>query len=946
MARRDPANMRFQPDAASIFSAGGELTLVLETGGSPAAVAPPDVLRVLVVEDDEEDFILVRDLLRHSGAVVEVEGANTVESALAKARQQNFDVCLCDYRLGARTGLDLLREFRNQPPLPPVIFLTGQGDEQVAVQAMKAGAVDYLLKSRLTGGMLARALGYCVELRRKEEAVRQARAEILSSEQRFRALVEHSSDAVGLLDAEGAVLYASQSVKHLLGYAPEAILGKNVREFVHPDDWGPTQQILRVALRHPGAVLRIEFRCLHQDGQWRHTEGTAVNRLPEPAVHGVVINIRDISQRKRAEMHLQEAHEAMRALYQASPLAIVAVDREGLVTSVNQATERMFGWQECELTGRALPLPEDREAAHRELLARALNGELVLGLEARSRRKDGAPIEISVSMGPLHDAAGRVTGAVSVIADIGEQKRAERELRASEERYRLLFEQNLAGVIRTTVEGQISECNDALARMLGFGSREEALGQNIRDLYQKPEDRERMLEGLQTAGNLLNFEFHMRRRDGVNVCMLANVGLQRDEAGRPQFVEGTVLDITERRALEEQLLQARKMEAVGQLAGGVAHDFNNLLMIMSSYAELLADGATGDSKLRHSADEIIKAARRATVLTRQLLAFSRKQVLSPQVLNLNTVLEELCKLLPRLIGENIEIKLRLEAQLWKVRADPTQIEQVVMNLAANARDAMPQGGSLTLETANARLDDSYGRQHAGATGDYVLLSVSDTGRGIAPEVLPHIFEPFFTTKEKGKGTGLGLPTVYGIVKQSGGYVWAYSEVNHGTVFKIYLPRERTAKDAPEPEVKKPDTAAAMGAETILLVEDEDALREGAAQFLSLRGYKVLQGRNGMDALRMAELCQGNLDLLITDVVMPGMGGRELADRLRKIRPQTRVLYISGYTESTVLQQGVELGFGFLQKPFTLNALSRKVRELLDAMPAAEPVGAGLANKAE
>ncbi len=938
------ANARSQPDVAPMFSVG-ELALMSEPCG-PSPRTPPEILRVLVVEDDEEDFFLVRDLLRHNGPAVEVEGAATVESALAKARQQSFDVCLCDYRLGAKTGLDLLRGFRDQFLRLPVIFLTGQGDEQVAVEAMKAGAVDYLLKSRLSGSLLTRALSYCLELQRREEAVRQARTEIQSSEQRFRALVEHSADATGLIDAGGSILYASQSVKRLLGYAPDAIVGRNVREFVHVEDWGAIQQSLQAALHHPGAVLRIEFRCLHQDRQWRHMEGTAVNRLPEPAVHGVVLNIRDISQRKRSEARLHEALETMRALYQASPLAIVAVDRDGLVTSVNQATERIFGWSEYELIGRTAPVSGNREAAYQDLLKKALAGELPTGVEAQSQRKDGTPIDISVSMGPLHDAAGRVTGAVSVIADIGEQKRAERELRASEERYRLLFEQNLAGVIRTTVEGQISECNDALARMLGFESRQEALGQNIRDLYQNPEDRERMLEGLQTAGNLLNFEFHMRRRDGANVCLLANVALQRDEAGRPRFVEGTVLDITERRALEEQLLQAHKMEAVGQLAGGVAHDFNNLLMIMSSYAELLADEATEDSKLRRSTDEIIKAARRATALTRQLLAFSRKQVLAPQVLNLNTVLEELSRLLPRLIGENIEVKLRLERQLWTVRADPTQIEQVVMNLATNARDAMPRGGCLTLETSNARLDDSYGRQHAGATGDYVLLTVSDTGRGIAPEVLPHIFEPFFTTKEKGKGTGLGLPTVYGIVKQIGGYVWAYSEVNQGTVFKIYLPRERIAKDAPAQLVKKPEAAAETGTETILLVEDEDALREGAAEFLSLRGYKVLQGRNGVDALRMAELCQGNLDLLITDVVMPGMGGRELADRLRQLRPRTRVLYVSGYTESTVLQQGVELGFGFLQKPFTLTALGRKARELLDATPAAEPAGARPTSQAE
>jgi signal transduction histidine kinase/CheY-like chemotaxis protein len=402
-----------------------------------------------------------------------------------------------------------------------------------------------------------------------------------------------------------------------------------------------------------------------------------------------------------------------------------------------------------------------------------------------------------------------------------------------------------------------------------------------------------------------------------------------DAAGQITHFISNDRDITERHKLEEQLAQVQKMDAIGQLAGGVAHDFNNLVMVISSYVELMMDALAPDSPLRHHGEEILKAARRAAHLTRQLLTFSRKQVQALRVLDLNSALKEICRNLSRLIGEDIQVSLQLSQELWPIKADPVQLEQIVMNLATNARDAMPHGGQLNLETRNVELDEAYCRTQPDATpGEHVLLAISDYGTGIEPAILPRIFEPFFTTKEKGKGTGLGLATIYGIVKQSGGHITVQSEVAAGTTFKIFLPRAPVAIESPEPAARA--SQQPQGSETVLLVEDEDAVRESEREYLEQHGYTVLAAPNGPAALELAASCGRDIQLLVTDVVMPKMSGSELGQQLLAKRPGLKVLYVSGYAESTVMQHGLsELGSRFLHKPFTLKALTTKIRELLD-----------------
>jgi hypothetical protein len=505
-------------------------------------------------------------------------------------------------------------------------------------------------------------------------------------------------------------------------------------------------------------------------------------------------------------------------------------------------------------------------------------------------------------------------------------RRARRE---SEATLRTLVEQAPLGIYRSTPAGAFLSANAALARILGYDSPADLLTLDMtRDVYADPAERQRLLErDTYTDREYDEVEATWKRKDGRRITVQLSVRAVRTEAGKVEYYETFVRDVTDQRQLAQQLVQAQKMEAVGRLAGGVAHDFNNLLTVILSYSELLLeDRAPGDPE-RDDIEQIRKAAQGASALTRQLLAFSRQQVLQPQVLDINDVLAGTEKLLTRLLGDDVQLATSFAADLGQVKVDPGQLEQIVMNLAVNARDAMPDGGQLVIETANVEMDEAYVRGHAIAQpGRYVMLAVSDTGTGMDAQTQARIFEPFFTTKEAGKGTGLGLATVYGIVKQSGGFIWVYSELGHGTSFKVYLPRvhapvERAAPAAP---------AAAGGSETILVVEDQAAVRDITRRMLQRQGYTVLEAPDGETALRIAEKHHGSIDLLLTDVVMPGLSGRQLATQLVALRPDMRVLYMSGYTDDAIVRHGIlQMGVAYLQKPFTPELLAGKVRAVLD-----------------
>ena len=506
-------------------------------------------------------------------------------------------------------------------------------------------------------------------------------------------------------------------------------------------------------------------------------------------------------------------------------------------------------------------------------------------------------------------------------------------LRRSEMNFRSLVTNAPYGICRCDATGQLLDANPALLAMLGYSSAKELAGKHLGALYADTQHWFELADYLRSAAPFNGLIVEWARKDGTATVVRVS-GRAVSDGGKGRTFELFAEDVTERRALEQQLRQSQKMEAVGRLAGGIAHDFNNLLMVISGYSEFLLDRLGSEPALRAPAQEIASAAGRATSLTRQLLAFSRKQMLAPKILDLNGVVTENLKMLTRVIGEDIDLVMVPAAGLGTVRADAGQIEQVIMNLAVNARDAMPSGGKLTIETSNVSLDEEYARFHAPLKpGNYVMLAISDTGAGMDSETQSHIFEPFFTTKGP-KGTGLGLSTVYGIVKQSGGYIWVYSEPGKGTTFKIYLPRVAEAVEAPVQILVAPESVAAEpGTETILLVEDEANLRYLARQFLEKQGYRVIDAADGAVAMQIAVAHEGVIHLLLTDVIMPGMNGRELAQRISEIRPNVKVLYMSGYTENVIGRNGtLDAGVRLLQKPFTLRDLKSKVREALDSTP--------------
>jgi PAS domain S-box-containing protein len=508
----------------------------------------------------------------------------------------------------------------------------------------------------------------------------------------------------------------------------------------------------------------------------------------------------------------------------------------------------------------------------------------------------------------------------------------ERMLRRNEKLIAAVLESASQGILAVDREGHLVLANARTSELFGY-TREELTGQPVEMLLPEAvrvahvQHRHDYLRHPRVRPMGVGLELSGRRKDGTEFPVEISLSYVQTENGF--FAIAFVTDITSRKQLEEQLLQSQKMEAVGRLAGGVAHDFNNMLTIISGYNRLLLNHLAPQDPQRGYAEEVLKAADRAAALTKQLLAFSRRQVMQPRVLNVNELLHETEKMLRRLLGEDIELTLMLQPSIGNVKADPGHIEQAIFNLAVNGRDAMPRGGRITIETASVDLDEAYVRTHLGVKpGRYIMIAVSDTGHGMSTETRRHIFEPFYTTKERGKGTGLGLATVYGIVKQSGGDIWVYSEPNKGTTFKLYFPEVIEPATAASAKTQVPN---AKGSETLLVVEDEPGVARLITNILRQEGYTVLEATDSLEALQVSAKYEGKIDLVLTDVVMPNMGGAQLAAELRRKRPEMKVVYMSGYTENAIVHHGVlDSGVEFLPKPFTIEGLLAKIRWILDA----------------
>jgi two-component system, cell cycle sensor histidine kinase and response regulator CckA len=634
-------------------------------------------------------------------------------------------------------------------------------------------------------------------------------------------------------------------------------------------------------------------------------------------------------ERKHAEEKLYESEERYRGLVENARDILYSQDLEGNYLSVNKVAEQILGYtleEAVQMNQKQILAPEYYETA-RSMISRKLAGENIATYELEAVTKDGRRLSFETNSWLVYRNEVPV-GVQGIARDITERKHSEIQLRQSEERYRLLFESNPQPMWVYDIETlAFLEVNDAAIHHYGY-SRDEFLSMTIKDI-RPPADVPALLDTILQEPNpyVAAKVWRHRKKDGtiVDVELTAHSFTFNDRPAR--LIQ--VMDITVRRSLEDQLRHAQKMEAIGHLAGGVAHDFNNLLTAINGYSDLALRKLPPNNLLQQYIEEIKKASELASTLTRQLLTFSRRHTLQTIVLNLNLVVSEMEKMLRRLIGESVELRAVLEPELGNIKADAGQIEQVVMNLVVNARDAMPEGGKLTIETKNVFLDESYTMQHLGVRpGHYAMLAISDTGTGMDDERQKRIFEPFFTTKEPGKGTGLGLSTVYGIVKQSGGSIWVYSEIERGTTFKIYFPLIEDRMFEPEPPAGTEKDL--NGTETILLVEDEEIVRNLVRETLENYGYKVLEASNGADGLSIYEQYPESINLLLTDSVMPGMGGNELAKALLKICPQIKVLFMSGYTDQIISNHGIlDENTNFIQKPFTPQTLARAVRETLD-----------------
>lgn len=886
-----------------------------------------------MLEDNPADADLCIRKLRSSGLRFEADVARSSREFMEYMGFQQYDVILADYRLPDWNGMDAFQWVRASGHDIPFILLTGTLGDELAIECIKAGMNDYILKENLD--RLPMAIRRLLEERQLRRARDQAENELRESEKQYRLLFEANPHPMWVFDSQTLrFLTVNQAAIRHYGYSLDEFLSMTVQDIC------PTEDVDRF-LESVDAQGRGESYA----ELWRHRkkDGTVIDvevssqPITLRAAPARLVLVHDVTVQRRIETQIRESREQLQLLLDSTAEAICALDRDGACTLCNRASLRLLGFaHESELLGKSIhalvhhtrsdgqpyPLHECKIRQSTQTGKRAHVTDEVFW------RADGTSFPVEYWSHPIRREE-RIVGSVVTFFDISERKKSEEQLRRSELRYRSIIESAPYGIFRVDQDGRIVMANPAFATMLGYGTPQEVIGLNTRDIYSNPAEWQRARD-YAWEDPAVGYETRWKRKDGqIIIVRLGGRILPEDNNELPRGFEVFVEDITERRSLQKQFEHAQKMEAVGRLAGGVAHDFNNLLMIISSYAQLMHDRKQDSEAVSQYIAQIRGAASRAAAITRQLLTFSRKQAVEPTILDLNHVVNDLSKMLPRLLREDVEMVLRLDAQLGRVRADRGQLEQVIMNLAVNAKDAMPKGGQLTIETANVTLDTAYHqrREISVPPGDYVLLGVTDTGVGMDQDTQRHIFEPFFTTKEEGKGTGLGLATVYAIVKQNRGFIWVYSEPARGSTFKIYLPRTDAAVAEAGAERLE---AAPGGNETILLVEDETALRNVSRTYLESKGYTVLEASNAKDAMALCKNHPKPIHLLITDLVMPGPkpAGLELAKSARELRPEMAVVLVSGYADGAVDSDVAAMGAKFLQKPFSLDALARAIRSLL------------------
>ncbi|MEX0750886.1 MAG: PAS domain S-box protein [Dehalococcoidia bacterium] len=769
--------------------------------------------------------------------------------------------------------------------------------------------------------------------RREDAKVRHAEAALEESERRFRNLGDGAPVMIWITDDALMPTFVSQAWMGYTGISPAEIerdAWHALRSTVHPDDLeGTTQAFLKALKNHD--KFSHEYRLRRFDGEYRWVLDSGISRLTDAGEYmgyaGIII---DVDDHRKAEAALRTSEQRLRMLVENVPLVQYVTDKDGTFLLVEgRALEQLDISPEVEPVGRsAFELYADNEEI-KDKLRRALAGESV------TSTVEFLDVWWDVYYTPIFAADGTVAGATVVGLDVTERERAKGALEESEMRYRLIARATIDAIWDWDLAtGHIWRSEGFTTR---FGYPAEAIGDNVQwwaervhsdDLQQAVAVRDAFVA---SGDSDLHMEYRYLRADGAYARVVNRIHAVRDEDGKATRLVGSLTDVTEQRELEQQFLHVQKMETVGRLAGGIAHDFSNLMTAIMVNAELDLIATPSPEVLRADLEEIKATAERAAGLSRQLLSFARRQIIEPQVLSLNDLMESTERMLQRLIGANIDLRVERTEEPTTVRIDPSQLEQVLVNMVVNARDAMPEGGDLTIRTQRVARATGTSLPPSVDTGGYVLLEVRDTGIGMTEDVRQHVFEPFFTTKPVGGGTGLGLPTSYGIVKQAGGDVVVESEPGHGAIFRIYLPFVAAALDEIIPSF---DGAMPAGKETILLVEDEAGVRKSASRALRQLGYCVIEAADGNEGLAAATATP-TISLIITDLVMPQLGGKELAQRLTKSHPGIRILFLSGYTDDAAIRAGIsEHAVDFLAKPFSPSALAQKVRDMLDRAPAA------------
>jgi PAS domain S-box-containing protein len=776
----------------------------------------------------------------------------------------------------------------------------------------------------------------------------------IRAEAKFRGLLEAAPDATIGVRADGTIALVNAQAERMFGYRREELVGRPVEVLVpeavrgrHPEH--RTRYAANAEHRPMGEGMELAAR--RRDGTEFPCE-ISLSAIDTEDGQLVSAAVRDVTERRRAA----EAQSRLASIILSSHDAILGKTRDGVITSWNPGAERLYGYTAEEITGQhaSVLYPPERRALEADVLARIAAGERVEQYETRRVRKDGTTITVSLSMSPIADTSGHIIGVASVSRDVSDRVRAEAKFRG-------LLEAAPDAIVGVTPDGAITLVNTQAERLFGY-RRDELLGQSIEVLVPEsvravhPGHRTEYFAHPRARPMGAGMQLAARRKDGTEFP--AEISLSSLETEDGPVVSAAIRDVAdrlelqaererlktraERERLEAQLHQSQRLESLGQLAGGVAHDFNNLLAVMLNYTSFIAEevgAAHGDDPawqaVLHDITQVQRAGRRATELTHQLLAFGRREVVRPQVLNLNTVVTEVEALLRRTLGEHIQLHTALAHDLWPVLADPGQLEQILVNLAVNSRDAMPDGGALGIDTSNHLVSDTDAPSHHDLRpGRHVKLCVTDTGTGIPPEVAERAFEPFFTTKPKGEGSGLGLATVYGIVTQAGGQASITSSPGAGTTFTAFLPAT-DRRPVPTEATASASGTRRRGGETVLIVEDEDALREVARRILTRNGYQVLTAANGPEAIKIAEDTDSRIDLLLSDVIMPHMLGKDLAFTMRERYPHVRVLYMSGYAQPVLASQGtLDPGVILVEKPFSESTLLERIREVLDEPGAA------------